>query len=73
MVSQEYQGYDGPPKDVEITITFRMPSRWCDAASSMKIDFAEYARRRLVMTDLLTSADESGVFHPLELTARKVD
>lgn len=74
--SAEYEHYpdDRGPVDVQLTITLRVPARWCDTANALHLAHAEYARRRVLMSGYLLAADAgTGVFSPFELTTKKVE
>jgi hypothetical protein len=47
--SQDYDHPQGEFIDIDVNITMRVPWRWRDAASALKLEPSEYARRRLIM------------------------
>jgi len=79
--SAEYEQYsdDRGSVDVQLTITLRVPARWCDTANALKLAHAEYARRRVLMSGHLLACDpyasdpDVGVFSPFDLTTKKVE
>lgn len=78
MVSREYAVVpaDSPPIDVDITIKFRVSRRWQDAAAALGLDAQEYARRRLLMEDMVLASygDQTDRFYlPVELYITRKD
>jgi hypothetical protein len=60
----------GEPVDVDVLVPIRVPVRWKSAASYLKLDFAEYVRRRLLMDRAILGPadDKSGHFANLVYT-----
>ncbi len=78
IVSSNYPSIpsDSPPIDVDITIKFRVSARWQDAAAALGLDVQEYARRRLIMENILLAPygyREDRAYEPVELQITRKD
>lgn len=64
IVSSDYDGVlaTAPPLAVPLTLQVMIPARWQDAAAALRLDPAEYARRRIVMMGQTITPSPDGTF-----------
>lgn len=73
MVSSDYPRAAPGDAIVDISIKFKMPYSWADAANALGLTKSEYVRRRLLMLDSFLAPQSDGTYAAVELTTEKVE
>jgi hypothetical protein len=73
MVSSDYPRAEPGDATVDISIRFRMPYSWADAAGALGLTKSEYVRRRLLMVQNFLAPQSDGTYAAVELTTEKVE